>query len=130
MGIRKFTPEDIPALQKAIDADTFHPGEWKVWHFQIPFTVTKVFEDSQGPVIFILYTNDDKRLRISCVWADANDTRRNARAVFYTLRDAAQLARERGDTSVVVETEYPKLADFLTKVFKMERCGNDYVLPI
>ena len=31
--IRPFEPTDIPALQAAIDRDTFHPGEWSVKHF-------------------------------------------------------------------------------------------------
>jgi hypothetical protein len=41
INIRKFTPKDVPALQKAIDADQFHPNEWQVDHFTPP-TITNV----------------------------------------------------------------------------------------
>jgi hypothetical protein len=27
------TVQDFPTLQAAIDADKFHPGEWKIDHF-------------------------------------------------------------------------------------------------
>jgi hypothetical protein len=30
---RAMTVQDFPTLQAAIDADKFHPGEWKIDHF-------------------------------------------------------------------------------------------------
>lgn len=127
VNIRDFTPDDIPALQKAIDADAFHAGEWKIWHFQIPGLPTKVVEDSQGPVAFVLYTNHEQYLRVSCVWADT-DPRRNARAMIKGIPLMAITAREENRIGLVIETKHDKLANFLIRVFGMRQTGNDYFL--
>lgn len=129
IDIRDFTPEDIPDLQKAIDADKFHKGEWAVEHFQIPGVPTKVVTDSKGPVAFVLYTNSEGRMRISCVWADDN-VHRNARALATAILMMAQTARENGFSGIVVETSHPNLAAFLVRIFGMECNGNEYFLSI
>lgn len=127
--IRDFTQEDIPALGEAIDADTFHPGEWMVDHFQIPGVPTKVVVDNHGPLAFVLYTYDDKKdfLRISCVWADT-DARRNARGLLSSIPQMAEYARQHGFIGLVIETKHDKLATFLTRVFGMEPEGDEYFL--
>ena len=102
VDIREFTQDDVLALQKAIDADTFHPGEWRIEHFYNPKTdpetytpafVTTVIEDQHGPIAFVRFT---KTLRISCMWNDAQDVQRNARAIIHGIRDAVQQARASG----------------------------------
>ena len=124
--IRKFNSQDIPALQKAIDADTFHPGEWQVEHFTPP-TTTNVIEDSKGPVAFVRYT---KTLRISCVWSDGSDVSRNARAIILGIKDAAQKARASGFTEIIITTNHKKLAAFFEQVIKMTKSGDEYVLAV
>ena len=129
VDIRDFTSEDIPALQKAIDADKFHTGEWKVEHFQIPGVPTKVVTDSKGPVAFVIYTNSEGWMRVSCVWAD-EDVHRNARALIAAILMMVQTARDNGFSGIVIETSHPNLATFLVRVFGMECSGNDYFLSI
>lgn len=129
IDIRDFTSADIPALQKAIDADKFHKGEWQVSHFQIPDVPTKVVEDSRGPVAFVIYTNSEGWMRVSCVWAD-DDTRRNARALVTAIALMVQTARESGLRGLVIETSHPNLAAFLVRIFGMECNGNEYFLSI
>jgi len=126
VNIRDFTQEDIPALQKAIDADTFHPGEWQVDHFTPPVK-TNVIEDSEGPIAFVRYT---KTLRISCVWNDTADTRRNARAIIQGLADAVQKARGSGFTEIIITTSHPQLATFFEKIMKMTKSGDEYILAV
>lgn len=124
--IRKFTNEDVPALQKAIDADQFHSGEWQVDHFTAP-TTTNIIEDQHGPIAFVRYT---KTLRISCVWNDAADNSRNARAIIQGLRDAVEKARVSGFTEIIITTDHPKLAEFFEKVMKMTRSNGEYLLAV
>jgi hypothetical protein len=124
--IRKFTPEDVPDLQKAIDADKFHPGEWNVDHFKEPATVN-VIGDSKGPIAFVRYT---KTLRISCVWSDGEDVSRNARAIIQGLNDAVQKARASGYTEIIITTSHKKLAVFFGQVMKMTRSGDEYILLV
>lgn len=129
--LREFNEADIPALEAAIAKDTFHPGEWKVRHFvpepgDAPVNVS-VIEDSQGPITFVRYT---KTLRISCVWNDAADTSRNARAIIFGIRDAAQKAQASGFTEIIITTESDKLATFFEKVMKMTKRASEFVLPV
>lgn len=136
--IRKFTPVDVPALQRAIDGDKFHPGEWRVEHFyddphdpealKIPKEVS-VIEDGGDPIAFVLYTREDiATLRISCVWGDGDDNARNARAIIFGLKDAVERARTSGFTAIVIETTHAKLATFFIRVMKMEQRGDQYYL--
>lgn len=126
INIRPWSVEDVPALQKAIDADTFHPGEWSVEHFTPPVT-TSVIEDQDGPIAFVRYT---KTLRISCVWNDSSDVRRNARAIVQGINDAVQKARASGYSEIIITTSHSKLATFFERVMKMTRSGNEYVLAV
>jgi len=125
INIRIFTDADIPALQKAIDADTFHPGEWQVDHFTT--TPTDVIEDQNGPIAFVRYT---KTLRISCVWSDGADISRNARAIIQGLNAAVQKARASGFTEIIITTSHKRLADFFTTVMKMTKSGDEYLLAV
>ena len=124
--IRNFTEADVPALRKAIDADTFHPGEWQVEHFVPPVTTT-VIEDSNGPIAFVRYT---KTLRISCVWNDGADISRNAKAIIQGLTDAVQKARASGYNEIIITTRHQRLADFFTRIMKMNRSGDEYILAV
>lgn len=134
MNIRVFEKSDVPALAKAIESDKLHPGEWKISHFydeannQLPAnTVVSVIEDSKGPVSFVRYT---KTLRISCVWADGDDAGRNARAVIQGLRDAVERARAAGFSEIIIQSSYPPLANFLTRVMGMTQHGDQFILTV
>lgn len=124
---RAFSKTDIPALEKAIKRDTFHPGEWKVEHFTYPYVASQVIEDDKGPIVFVRFT---KSLRISVVWNDAADTSRNARAIIFGIKDAVEKARASGFTEIIITTSHPKLQVFLTRVMKMTRSGDEYLLAV
>ena len=134
--IRPFEPTDIPALQAAIDRDTFHPGEWSVKHFyddpndpdalKIPKEVTTM-SDSQGPIAFVRYT---KSLRISCTWSDEKDVHRNAKSIIFGIRDAVDRARASGFTEIIIRSDSEKLSTFLTRVLRMDKQGNQHYLQV
>ena len=136
MNIRDLQDTDLPALQTAIDSATNHRGEWTVKHFLPPDPEAKeyqpaveseVIENSKGPVSFVRYT---KSLRISCVWADESSMTNNAKAVILGIQNAVQKARASGFSEVIINTEHPKLADFLEKVMKMTRRSSDFLLAV
>lgn len=134
MQVRPFQKEDVPALKDAIDRDPFHPGEWRVDHFfneekgETPKGMAvSVIEDDKGPVSFVRYTST---LRISCVWNDTEDTRRNARAIVEGLKHAIATAKQAGYNEIIIHTKYDKLATFFENVVKMERSGNEYLLYV
>jgi hypothetical protein len=131
------TEQDHPALQTAIESNTFHPGEWQVKDFifdpksedakERQPKICTVVEDAQGPIVFVRFT---KALRICTVWADGDDVHRNARAIIFGLKNAVDTARANGFTEVIVTTQHEKLATFLTDVMGMTKSGDEYVLAI
>ena len=133
MIIRQFDPEhDLGDLEKAIAEDQFHPGEWKTTHFTTDSTdktvkFVNVVEDDRGPVGFVRYT---KTLRVSCVWCDADNAMRNARALVLFFRDTVDQARANGFTEIVTQTKHPKLAKFLTRIIGMSEHGDQYFLGV
>lgn len=134
---RAMTEQDYPALQAAIDADTFHPGAWKVDDFihnpesedaqKRQPKICSVIEDSKGPIAFVRFT---KTLRVCCVWADGQDNQRNGRAIIFGIHDAVQQARANGFTEIIIQTDHEKLSTFLTEVMKMKRSGSEYILAV
>lgn len=127
--IRPFTPDDVPALEQAIERDKFHPGEWEVSHFigsKVPVS-SNVIEDGKGPIVFVRFT---KTLRISVVWNDGEDVERNARAIIFGIHEAVQRARASGFTEIIISAESAKLRAFLERVMKMTKSGDEYLLAV
>jgi hypothetical protein len=134
---RAMEERDQPALQAAIDRDTFHPGTWSVDDFifepesnyekkRVPKICT-VIEDQHGPITFVRFT---KTLRVCCVWNDGTDNHRNARAIIFGIREAVTQAQANGFTEIIIQTDHDKLATFLTEVMKMTKSGNEYLLAV
>lgn len=126
MNIRPMTNDDLPALQTAIDKDTFHPGEWKTAHFTDPQAMPEVIEDKKGPAVFVRFT---KTLRISCVWAEPENMGRNARSVIAGLRHAIEEGIKSGYKELVITTAHPPLAEFLKK-FGFVQHDTEYFLSL
>jgi hypothetical protein len=127
INIRPFNREtDVEPLKEAIEKDTLHPGAWTVEHFTDPTLFAEVVEDEQGPVIYARFT---KTLRISCGWADPENTKRNGRPAFEGVADTIQKAKASGYTEVIVLTNHPPLAEFLKK-FGFKEAKGEYLLQI
>ena len=124
MNSRPLVAMDYAALQVAMDKDPFHPGEWKVSHFE--GQCAEVFEDLKGPVVYVLYTgHGETGLRISTVWNDSLDVHRNARAIVFLVRQTADRARQIGIKELVFSTTHAKLATFCSKVLGFTSKGGD-----
>lgn len=119
---------DISALQKAIDDDKFHPGQWKIEDFR---GFSELFEDSHGTVVFVFYGAEGARLRISTMWVTPEEAHRNARAIIFLVNAAAKRAREAGFGELIFTTTHEPLAKFCMKVMKFVSIGEgEYVLPL
>jgi len=130
MKNRPIYNSDLPALQAAIDADKFHPqGTWSVEDFK---GFSEVFEDSHGPVVFVVYnTEEGGRLRISTMWVAPDETHRNGRSIIFLVRLAADRAKAAGFKELIFTTTHDKLANFCMRALGFVSIGgNEYVLPI
>lgn len=129
MKQRPIYTEDLPILQKAIDDDKFHPGQWKLSDFE---GFSEVFEDTYGPVVFVVYgLEDGGRLRISTMWVTPDEAYRNARAIVFLVNAAAQRARDAGFRELIFTTTHEPLARFCVRIMKFVSIGGDeFVLPL
>lgn len=129
MKSRPIYNTDIATLQRAIDGDKFHPGEWTVEDFK---GFSEVFEDSYGSIVFVVYREEsEKQLRISTMWVTPDETNRNGRAIIFLVRSAAERAAAAGYRELIFTTTYAKLANFCMKVLNFVSIGGDeYVLPV
>ena len=129
MKNRPIYNDDLPTLQPAIDADKFHlPGVWKVNDFR---GHSEVFEDSDGPVVFVVYTPEGKRLRISTMWVTPEAVHRNGRAIVFLVHSAARRASAVGFEELIFTTTHDRLANFCMRVLNFVSIGDhEYVLPL
>ena len=123
MKSRSILNEDLPVLKAAIAADKFHPpGTWTVEHFR---GFSEVFEDSRGPVVFVVYTPEEKRLRISTMWVTPDETHRNGRAIIFLVRAAMKRAGEVGFEELIFNTTHDRLAKFCICALGFASIGGD-----
>jgi hypothetical protein len=129
MKARPIYTKDIPVLQKAIDDDKFHPGEWKVEDFR---GFSEVFTNNDDvPIVFTHYTPEEgMSLRIETMWVSP-DAPENARAIIFLVRSAAKRAQDSGFENLCFSTSHEKLANFCSKVFGFVHVGGgEYVLSL
>jgi hypothetical protein len=128
---RPFKESDRSGLQSAIDNDKIHPGQWNLDDFI--GVVCEVFYDEHGPIVFVIYSLDldESRLRLSTVWVDSNDFKRNGKTIIFGVKQAAARARKSGFKQLIFSTKYEKLATFCTHVLGFRRVADeDYVLDL
>jgi len=129
MKSRPIYNSDIPILQKAIDDDKFHPGQWKVENFQ---GFSEVFvKNDDTPVVFVHYSPEEgMSLRIETMWVNP-EASENVRACISLCKTASMRAKESGFVNLCFTTSHDKLATFCSKILGFEHIGNgEYVLNL
>lgn len=130
---RPFAQTDLMALQSAIDDDTFHPGVWTVETFTKGDSLYfEVFEDSYGIVAFARYSLvSENRVRFDTIWAVPEEANRNAKVIVFGINQLVSRFRGTQFTELIFNTENPRLANFMQKVFGFQDIGNgEYVRRI
>ena len=105
--------DDELILTASIEADEYHKGT-PVSFFAAPNTVSKVYEDQNGPICFVRGTS---ALRLDVQFLDNQDIKRNMKAILAGLTDITEKARQNGYTEIVFNTKNPALAAFCNKRF-------------
>ena len=128
MKSRPIYNSDIPILQKAIDDDKFHPGQWQVKHFE---GFSEVIESNSLPVVFVHYSLEmGLSLRIETMWVNS-ESPINARACIYLCKIASKRAKDCGFVNLCFTTEHEKLATFCSKILGFVHIGGgEYVLDL
>lgn len=110
---RWLEPSDEPILTASIEADEHHKGT-PASFFAAPGTISKVYEDEDGPICFV---RGSKALRLVVQFKDNSDSKRNLKAILAGIPDIAEKAKQNGFTEIVFDTANPALAGFCKKRF-------------
>lgn len=108
---RWLNEDDRALLEASLSVDPFHkdtPADF----FYDPRSVCEVYEDGQGPVMFVRGT---KALRIDVQFVNNKDRLRNAKAMLANIERVAEQARRAGFTELVFCTDNVELNEFAKK---------------
>ena len=127
---RPLAKEDIPILQAALDGNEFHLDQ-KTEHYTGPDMYSVVYEDSKGPIGIVRYTKATTNgLRLCAVWCDNSESRRNAIATLYAIRDTVELARAHGYTEIVFDSTVERLRKFMGLLGFKPTDGDTMILEL
>ncbi len=121
---RLMTEQDELTLAYSLAADEHH-FETPVSFFKDPGSVTKVYEDEQGPICFARVT---KSLRLDIHFMSNDDNKRNASVLIQGIGPLVEQAKANGFSEIVFTTNVEKLKDFCVKVFNFEVVPDTFVL--
>lgn len=111
-------------LMSSLTSDEHH-FETPVEFFKAAGSITKVYEDEQGPICFARVS---KSLRLDIHFLDNGDEKRNASVLFQGIGPLVKQAKENGFSEIVFTTNVEKLKDFCVKVFNFEVVPDTFVL--
>jgi hypothetical protein len=112
---------DITLLEFSLAKDEHHQGTPPEFFVQ-PGTITKVYEDEKGPVLFV---RGAKSLRLDIQYVDNNDTERNKEAMLQGFDGLVKKARDNGFTEVIFTTNSRALAVFCKRNFGFEEIEGE-----
>lgn len=110
---RLLREDDLALLEFSLDKDEHHKGTPPEFFVQ-PGTITKVYEDEHGPVLFV---RGAKALRLDIQYVDNDDTERNKAAMLAGFDGLVEKARENGFTEVIFNTNSRALRIFCKRNF-------------
>lgn len=117
---RFMVPEDLPILEMSLAIDPHHVGTTPDFFLQ-DGTVTKVYEDERGPIMFVrgavIKRFDKKVLRLDIQFVSNEDAKRNARAMFSGFDKMSQRAKDNGFEEIYFCSNSPLLIAFCTRRF-------------
>jgi hypothetical protein len=104
---------DYPLLKTSLQDDSNHQDTTPEF-FSQPGTLTKVYEDDQGPVMFVRAA---KSLRLDIQYVSNADVKRNMKAMLVGFDILAKRAKDNGFTEVCFQSNSPFLKAFCIKRF-------------
>jgi hypothetical protein len=101
---------DRDTLEDALSRDEFHRGTDVSAFFQ-PGTITNVYEDENGPIVWL---RASRSLRIDMMFFDNADRLRNKEAMVVGFRKLVEGAKAAGFAEITTSTNSPALLKFAT----------------
>lgn len=118
---RLMEESDLSLLELSLSQDKFHT-ETTPEFFQQPGTVTKVYEDEHGPILFV---RGSSVLRLDIQYVANEDVERNKAAMLEGFPPFAARAKANGYTEIVFQTGNLLLARFCRNNFGFEKYDGE-----
>jgi len=112
---------DLALLEMSLARDEHHQGTPPEFFTQYG-TVCKVFEDKQGPILFV---RGAKVLRLDIQFVSNEDRRRNVRAMVTGFDDLAKKAKENGFTEIIFNSNNETLRKLCIRRFGFVEGQNE-----
>ena len=110
---RPINEEDRLLLEFSLEGDSYHRDTTSDFFYD-PNSVCNVYEDDEGPVLFVRGT---KALRLDIQFVDNKDTKRNAAVMLEQFANLAQQAKANGFTEIIFNSNSPLLIRFCKQKF-------------
>ena len=111
---RMIAPEDHALLADSLKDDQYHQKTTPEF-FYAPGSFCKVYEDSEGPVMFVRGT---KAIRLDIQFVNNRDFERNRKTMVEEFSAFADSCRQAGFTEIVFNTTSPLLRRFCKQTLK------------
>lgn len=112
---RRIEQDDWNLLEISVSKDEYHSATTLPEFFYDERALCNVYEDENGPVMFVRGTN---ALRVDIQFIDNYDRERNAKVMLEGFADFANKARNAGYTELIFNTDNPALKVFCTHKLK------------
>lgn len=103
--------QDLNLLQLSLADDIYHHGT-TVDFFTAPGSVCKVYEDEEGPIMFV---RGAKALRVDIQYMDNTDVRRNMKCMLAGFPPLVEKAKENGFTEIIFNSDHQLLREFCVR---------------
>ena len=124
---RWIEPQDVNLLELCLANDPHHIGT-RVEFFFRPGTVTKVYEDSEGTILFLRGEGLDlpktKVLRVDVQYVDNSATERNRMAMLDGFPSLVEKAKANGFQEILFYTNVRALSIFCQRYLGFKDKGN------
>lgn len=118
---RMYEADDYHLLDLSLSRDEHHTTTTPEF-FTEPGTVCKVYEDEQGPIIFVKGT---PVLRLDIQYVDNADIERNKAAMLAGFAALEERAKQQGFKELVFQTDSRALAIFCRREFGFSRYDGE-----
>lgn len=117
---------DLPLLDLSLSQDEHHK-ETDPSFFQQPGTITKVYEDELGPVLF---ARASQALRIDIQYVNNEDFERNKAVMLDGFPRLAARAKENGYSEIIFNSKSRALKLFVKRYFHFEGSADEMRLVL
>lgn len=123
---RLMEDRDLPLLELSLSQDEHHVGTEPDFFIQ-PGTITKVYEDESGPVLF---ARASAVMRIDIQYVSNEDVERNKAVMLQEFPKLAARAKENGYSEIIFNTKSRALKLFVRRYFHFEESDGEMRLML